>query len=217
MRTLTIAVFAAWSAVAMFFFPVMGRAESTSCTISLTPSKPSPQLVGELVVWTTTATNCGDAPVYQYKVAFTSANPKFRMARDFSLANTLAWGPLQEGSYAVMVTVKSSFNAGDSTSTVVSDEINSLVTGEQAVVTPVLNPLVALYSAPACDNGSIYVKFRPVSDTNDLPWRTTNTMSCAPCQSTCSPSGRRFSRPSVMVRKWLPASWPTLLAKCTLP
>src|ERR1700682_280912 len=131
MRTLTIAAIALWSAFAMFLFPAMGRAESTSYIISLTPSKPSPQ-PGQQVIWTTTATNCGDAPVYQYKVAFTSANPKFRMARDFSLANTLAWGPLQEGSYAVMVTVKSSFNAADSTSAVVSDEINSLVTGDQA-------------------------------------------------------------------------------------
>src|SRR5882672_5326669 len=183
MKTSTIAVFAAWCAFAMFLFPVMGRAESNSCTISLTPSTPSPQLVGQQVVWTTTAASCGDAPVYQYKVAFTSSNPKFRMARDFGLANTLAWGPLQEGTYAVMVTVKSSFDAADSTSAVVSDEIHSLITGDQAVVTPMLNPLVALYSAPACDNGSIYVKFRPVSDNNDLPWKTTNTSTCAPGQS----------------------------------
>jgi arylsulfate sulfotransferase len=183
MKTLTIAAFVAWSAFAMLLFPVMGRAQSTSCTISLTPSTPSPQLVGERVVWTTTATNCGASPVYQYKVAFTSVNPKFRMARDFSLANTLTWGPLQEGSYTVMVTVKSSFDAQDATSAVVSDEIQPLVTGGQAVVSPTLNPLVALYSAPPCDDGSIYVKFRPVSDTNDLPWKTTNTLTCARHQS----------------------------------
>jgi len=183
MKTLTLAAFAAWSAFAMLIFPVMGRAQSTICTISLTPSTSSPQLVGQRVVWTATATNCGAAPVYQYKVAIASASPKFRMARDFSLANTLAWGPLQEGSYAVMVTVKGSFNSGDSTSAVVSFAIHTLVTGGQAVVTPTLNPLVALYSAPPCDDGSIYVKFRPVSDTNDLPWKTTNTLPCAHGQS----------------------------------
>ena len=146
----------------MFLFPVMGGADSTSCTISLTPSKPSPQLVGELVIWTTTATNCGDAPVYRYKVAFTSENPKFRTTRDFSLANTHSWAPLQEGSYSIMVTVKTSFDSADSTSAVASDEIHSLVTGDQALVTPTLNPLVALYRVPPCDNGSISVKFRPV-------------------------------------------------------
>ena len=87
------------------------RAESPSCTISLTPSTPSPQLVGQRVVWTATAANCGAAPVYQYKVAITSASPKFRMARDFSLTNTLASGASARGPYAVMVTVKSGFNA----------------------------------------------------------------------------------------------------------
>jgi arylsulfate sulfotransferase len=177
MKSLTVAAFVAWSAFAMLLFPVMGRAQSTSCTISLMPSAPSPQLVGEVVVWTTTATNCGAAPVYQYKVA--SASSEFRMARDYNLANTLAWGPLQEGSYTVMVTVQSTFGAAGSTSAVVSGEIHSLVTGGQAVVTPTRNPLVALYSAPPCGDGSIYVKFRPVSATNSLPWKTTNTLPCS--------------------------------------
>ena len=178
MRTFKTAVFAAWFAVALFFFPGMARAQSTNCSVSLLPSTPSPQLVGERVVWTATATNCGDAPVYQYKVALTAANPKFHMARDFSLENTLASGMLREGPYAVMVTVKSSFDAIDSTSTVVSGATRSLVTGGQAIVTPTLNPLVALYSAPPCDEGSVYVKFRPVSDTHDMPWKATNKLPC---------------------------------------
>ncbi len=105
------------------------------------------------------------------------------MVRDFNLANTLSWGPLQEGSYAVMVTVKSSFEAGDSTSAVVPFAIQSLVTGDHAVVSPTLNPLVALYSVPPCDGGSVYVKFRPQSDTSDFPWKSTNTLPCAPGQS----------------------------------
>src|SRR5258708_4456944 len=125
-----------------------------------------------------TAANCGAAPVYQYKLATTNAGPKFRMVRDFSLANTLAWAPLQEGPYAVMVTVKSDFSAGDSTSAVAPFAIHSLVTGGQAVVTPTLNPLVALYSVPPCEEQSIYIKFRPESDTNDSPWKTTNKLTC---------------------------------------
>jgi hypothetical protein len=136
-----------------------------------------------VVVWTTTATNCGDAPVYQYKVAITSEHAAFRTVRDFNLGNTFAWGPLQENSYQVMVTVKSSFDATDSTSAAVPGTTNSRVTGTQAVVTPTQNPLVALYSAPSCDGGSMYVQFRPKSDGNDLPWVTTNTLPCAHGQS----------------------------------
>src|SRR5512147_1728980 len=99
MRTLTIAAFTAWSTFAMLFFTAKARADVPSCTISLTPNTPSPQSVGQQVVWTTTATNCGDTPVYQYKVAFKSESPKFRITRDFDLSTTLKWGPMQEGSY----------------------------------------------------------------------------------------------------------------------
>src|SRR5258708_3802759 len=183
MKTLRIAALAVFTAFFVLLCPAIGRAESNTCTVSLTPSISSPQFVGQRVVWTTTATNCGDAPVYQYKVAFTSASSKFRVTRDFNLANTLAWGPMQEGSYAVMVTVKSGFDAADSTSGVVPFSIQPLVTGDQAALSPTLNPLVALYSAPACDNGSIYVRFRPVSDTNDLPWKSTNSQTCSSGQS----------------------------------
>src|SRR5919112_698543 len=38
-------------------------------------------------------------------------------------------------------------------------------------------------------------------------------ISWAPSQRVISPSGRRFSFPSVTVRKWLPASCPALLSK----
>ena len=44
-----------------------------------------------------------------------------------------------------------------------------------------------------------------------------NTMSSAPSQSTVRPSSRSCSAPSVMVRKWLPASWPILLANSVPP
>ena len=44
-----------------------------------------------------------------------------------------------------------------------------------------------------------------------------NTMSSAPFHSTCSPSGRSWSTPSTIVRKWLPASWPTIDANIVPP
>ncbi len=44
-----------------------------------------------------------------------------------------------------------------------------------------------------------------------------NRMAWAPCHSVILPSGVTFSMPSTMVRKWFPASWPTLLAKQTEP
>ena len=203
MRTLRFAAFAVFAAFTVLLCPGIGRAQSNTCILSLTPSASSPQLVGERVVWTTGAANCGNAPVYQYRVAFTSSvtddddrsefsvnrrdrsasHPQFRMVRDFSPGNTFAWAPLHEGSYQVMVRVKAGFDAIDSTSAVVAVTVNSRVIGTQAMVTPTLNPLVALYSAPPCEDGTIHVKFRPVSSANDVPWTATNTLPCVPGQS----------------------------------
>src|ERR1700716_944352 len=201
MRTLRFAALAVFAAFTMLFFPGTGRAQSNTCIVSLTPATPS-QLVGERVVWTPPATNCGTAAVYQFRVAATSAatddeqsdrstnsdhrskeRPEFKMVRDFSPGNTLAWGPLHEGTYQVMVRVKAGFDAVNSTSAVVPTTVNSRVIGKQAVVTPTLNPLVALYSAPPCEDGTIHVKFRPVSSANDVPWTTTNALPCVHGQS----------------------------------
>src|SRR5208282_1115856 len=44
-----------------------------------------------------------------------------------------------------------------------------------------------------------------------------NSIRCAPCHRANRPSSGNCSAPAMIVRKWLPASWPTLLAKRTLP
>ena len=199
MRTSKFAAFAVFAVFAMLLFPAMGNAQSNTCTISLTPSTPSPQFVGDRVVWTATAANCGNAPVYQYRVAITSEASEddddrfersgnsgdrwrkrlqFRMVRDFSPGNTFVWSPQQEGPYQIMVRVKDSLDATDAISAVVPATANSRVTGTEAVVTPTLNPLVAMYSAPACGDGSMQVKFRPAAGTSDSPWMTTNKLPC---------------------------------------
>src|SRR5689334_10790376 len=205
MKTLRFAALAVFAAFAMLFCPGTARSQSTTCIVSLTPGTPCPLFVGDRVVWTATATNCGASPVYQYRVASpgeaagddeddwsggsanngdrSSKHPQFRMVRDFSPANSFSWATLHEGSYQVMVRVKDGFDAVNSTSAVVSTTVNSRVIGAHAVVTPTLNPLVALYSAPPCAHGTIHVKFRPVSSANNIPWTATNSLPCLQHQS----------------------------------
>jgi arylsulfate sulfotransferase len=69
------------------------------------------------------------------------------------------------------------------TSTVVSDRVSPRASGEDAVVTPTLNPLVALYSAPPCHQGAIHVRFRPANGPPDARWTSTNTLPCMRGQS----------------------------------
>src|SRR5262245_6790863 len=80
-----------------------------SCSVSLIPSAAAPQLVGERVVWTATATDCGTTPIYQFSTA--PHGGALHVVRDFSPANTFTWTPMQEDTYDVEVTVKDGYQA----------------------------------------------------------------------------------------------------------
>jgi hypothetical protein len=105
------------------------------------------------------------------------------MVRDFSPTNTFSWAPMQEGTYDVQVTAKDGFDSTDTTSAIVTDAVNSRVTGTGPVVTPTANPLVALYSAPPSSASAIHVDFRAAGDPT-APWVSTDTKVPAPGFST---------------------------------
>src|SRR5436309_1176465 len=81
--------------------------------VSLAANKAAPQLVGEGITWTATATDCGAAPVYQFSVAPHAG--AYRVVRDFSPANAFAWTPMREGAYDIKVTVKDGYQATETT------------------------------------------------------------------------------------------------------
>src|SRR5216683_5341204 len=151
-----------------------------SCIVSLAPSEAAPQLVGEGITWTATANDCGTTPVYQFSVA---PHPgAFQVVRDFSPTNAFAWTPMQEGAYDIEVTVKDGYQATETTTAVMADAVASRVTGSEAVITPTLNPLVALYSAPPTSARTEFVQFSVAGDSPS--WRNTNTLPVVPGKST---------------------------------
>jgi arylsulfate sulfotransferase len=147
--------------------------------VSLASSDPD-VLAGERVTWTATAAGVGTNPVYQFSAA--SHGDGFHVLRDFSPANSFTWTPMQEGSYDVEVTVKDGYQGTETTSAVVIDEVASRVSGSQAVVTPTLNPLVALYSVPPSSASSVFVQFALAGD--NPVWRNTDTRAVEPGKST---------------------------------
>ena len=150
-----------------------------SGTVTLAPSDDSP-LVGERVTWTATAVDVGATPVYRFSAA--SHGGAFHVVRDFSPANTFTWTPMQEGTYDIEVTAKDGYGATETTSTVVTDDVTSRVTGSEAVVTPTANPLVALYSVPPSSADTVFVQFAVASD--NPSWRNTDTRAVVPGKST---------------------------------
>lgn len=151
-----------------------------SCEVSLAASEPAPQLVGEPIVWTATADDCGAAPVYQFSTAVHGG--AFHVVRDFSPDNDFVWTPTQEGTYDVEVTVKDGYQATETSSAIVVDEVASRVAGSQAVITPTANPLVALYSAPPSSADTVFVQFAVAGD--QPAWRNTDARPVEPGKST---------------------------------
>jgi hypothetical protein len=150
-------------------------------TLSLAPSEPAPQLVGEPILWTATASgDCGSDLVYQFSVKL--AGEQFHVARDFSAVNTFTWAPMEEGNYRIRVIAKEGYDATNTVHAVVSDVVDSRVTGHQAVITATANPLVALFSVPPGPSGMVHVEFSVAGPQPD--WRSTNELPRLPDKST---------------------------------
>ncbi|MGO4885786.1 MAG: aryl-sulfate sulfotransferase [Bryobacteraceae bacterium] len=149
--------------------------------VSLTPSVASPQPVGTQVTWTVTATDTNPNNLtFQFNVA-SGAQP-FELARDFNLgtesagiwtAQPFIWTSIAgEGSYTIQVVAKD-FVSGETATQTFVFRLTSRA-AKKAAVSRTANPLVALFSSPACPAGSnirvaFYTGTDPTTYTGWLP------------------------------------------------
>ena len=122
----------------------------------------------------------GSKPVYQFSVELPGG--ALQVVRDFSRSNSFTWNPMQEGTYEIRVDVKTGFGARKSESTSATYTAQTRVVGNSAVVSPMANPLVALYSAPPSPGASMYVQFAKQGPT--LSWQNTSPLPIVPGEST---------------------------------
>ncbi len=150
-------------------------------TISLSSNLPSGQLVGTIITWTATSALSG-APVYRFSIG-PSGGP-YKVVRDFSPNASLTWMPMREGEDDVVVDVKDGFDTptANAIRAVVPYAIASRVTGLDAVVSATANPLVFLYSAPPCTDGTMMVRFS-LASASPPSWTATPAQICLPGQS----------------------------------
>jgi arylsulfate sulfotransferase len=129
---------------------------------SITPSLPSPQPLGTPINWMVVATDSNSGPLtFQFNSSLGSG--PVILIKDFNVgvpssgvwtAQPFSWATIQsEGAYRLIVVVKD-FKSGESATESVEYTFTSLVSGGSSVVNPTANPLVAVYSAPACPAGS---------------------------------------------------------------
>lgn len=150
-------------------------------SVSLTDIAPAGSEVGSPVVWTATSSGHGAKPVYQFSVG--PQGGPLQVVSDFSRVDSFTWNPIQQGTYDVQVVVKSGFGAARKReSTIATYTAQTRVVGGVAVVSPMANPLVALYSAPPSPGSSMYVQFARQGPT--LTWQDTSPLPIVPGEST---------------------------------
>jgi hypothetical protein len=162
-------------------------ASATVHIVSMKPSLPSPQVIGTRILWTVTATDSGPgAPRFQFNMA--GPDQPLTLVTDFNAgtlsdgtwtAQPFAWVPTGiEGNYEIQVVAKD-FASGETDANTVHFVVTPLVKGSTPEVVPTANPLVALFSAPACPaESSMRASFR--QDTANSAQTTTSWVLCHP-------------------------------------
>ncbi len=152
------------------------------CLLSVTLSETPTGLpyVGTPVVLSATSGGHGHTPVYQFRVG--QPGGPLQVVSDFSRSDSFTWNPMQQGTYVIQVVVKGSDTAARSETASSTYTAHSRVTGNTAVVSPMANPLVALYSAPPTSGTSMSVQFAALS--SNPTWQETSPKAIIPGEST---------------------------------
>ncbi len=152
-----------------------------SVTVTLSPSVPSPELLGTSVTWTATVMGGQQGHTYDYQFS-AALQGQQQIVRDFNLPNSFTWVPWTvEGTYTVTVVVRDVTQQPYIVYPPVSQPyvLQPIVTQSGAsVVNPTAHPLVALFSAGPCTVGhSIRVRFRQNGS------QTSSITNAVPCSS----------------------------------
>jgi arylsulfate sulfotransferase len=154
--------------------------DRTLLSVFLTDLAPAVHDVGSPVIWAASSRGLGKKAVYRFSVQQPGGG--LQVVRDYSRTASFTWNPMQEGTYKVRVDVKSGFGGRTSEFTSATYTAQTRVVGNNAVVSHMANPLVALYSAPPSKGASMYVQFAKQGP--NLSWQNTSPLPIVPGEST---------------------------------
>ena len=122
-------------------------------SVSLGPSVQSPAPVGTVIRWTAQTPDAAPARSW-YRFRVREAGNPFETIVDYGPKNTFDWtAGDHEGTYEIEASARN-LDTGDTAVTSALYQMTSRVTGDSPVISPTANPLVFLYSTPACPAGS---------------------------------------------------------------
>lgn len=141
-----------------------GSALGAPIPVHLTANLPSPQLVGTTIGLFAWAAGPPTTP-FNYRFSVSVDRGPFHMVRDFNQSGAFLWMPdLFEHDAKIRVSVRNN-KTKETGEAEILFRIDSRVRGGDTVVTPTVNPLIALFSAPACEEGGQFqVEFRKAGE-----------------------------------------------------
>jgi arylsulfate sulfotransferase len=141
-------------------FAAVAAVPAGAMSVRLTASNDSPITLGTPVHFSATLSDDTSGTVW-YRFRERPLGGVFRTIRDYGPLTDLDWTEADhEGAFEIEVSARS-LDTGDIGVTSAVYNVQPLVTGGEALVTPTQNPLVFLYSAPACPAGQkMRVEFR---------------------------------------------------------
>ncbi|MGA2600486.1 MAG: aryl-sulfate sulfotransferase N-terminal domain-containing protein, partial [Bryobacteraceae bacterium] len=133
----------------------------TTSTPSSALANPSAPL-GTLVHWSTTVTDTGSGTLwYRFRAAEQAPHSRgttatvYQTIVDYGPTNSLDWTEMDhEGAYAIEASVEDTTTGETATAVVPFTFTTRLADATTPVISPTANPLVFLYSAPGCKEGS---------------------------------------------------------------
>jgi arylsulfate sulfotransferase len=146
-------------------------------TVTLSQSASSATL-GVPVTWTAAATSPNPGTLaYRFGVLH---DRSFHTLVDYGPKASVTWTTIEEaGLYAMEVSVRNN-TTEETTSVSVMFTLEAIKVGSEPVVTPSANPLVYIYSAPACREGRVRVQFQSAGGS----MQSTPSKPCVPGHST---------------------------------
>lgn len=128
-------------------------ASASGMVATLTPSQPGPVAVGTVVTWTASVSDAADGTIW-YRFRARHYGQAYQIIRDYSPVTTLDWTARDhEGWFEIEVSAKN-IDTSEIVQSFAMYQFTSRIQSDQPSVNPTSHPLVFLYSAPACSNGS---------------------------------------------------------------
>lgn len=151
---------------------LLTAAGATAMTATVTPSLQPPQPVGTMITFTAAVPDAPGSNLW-YRFRVRPERGAYQMVRDYGPLSSLNWtASTREGGYELEVSARD-LDTGDESTASLLFRFVSAVTSSQPVVSPTANPLVFLYSAPPCHQGSrMRVQFQSLGGTvQNTPFR----------------------------------------------